>query len=200
MSSGNLTNRTFDEIAVGASAELSRTLTRTGIEALAMLSGQIDPCMLENGQAGVEVTDDCADAAGVEALIATVLGTKLPGPGMRIVDQNLHFDGAVKIGDALTARIKVREKRPAANEIVFDCQCVNQDDDVLASGSVTVVAPTDRVKYTAVVPSELALRRGDEFHKLLRACKTLPSIRCGIVHPCDRGSLVAALEAASSAG
>jgi phosphate acetyltransferase len=196
MNNDNLTNRTFDEIAVGATADLSRTLTRTGVETLAMMSGQIDPCMLENGHVGDSSVDCRADAAGAEALIAAVLGSKLPGPGMRIVNQDLHFDGTVQTGDTLTARIKAREKRPATKEIVFDCQCVNQDDVALVSGSVTVVAPTDRVKFTDVAPPELALRRGDEFHKLLRACKSLPAIRCGIVHPCDRGSLVAALEAA----
>jgi len=195
MSSGNLTNVTFDEITIGASAELSRTLTRTGFEVLAMLSGQIDPCMLENEQASNVVADDRAHAAGAEALIAAVLGTKLPGPGMKIVDQDLHFDGTVRIGDVLTARINAHEKRPDTKEIVFDCRCVNQDDVALVSGTVTVVAPTDRIKYAAVAPPELALRRGDEFHKLLRACKNLPAMRCGIVHPCDRGSLMATLEA-----
>jgi phosphotransacetylase/acyl dehydratase len=195
MNSENLTNQTFDEIAIGATAELSRSLTRTGVEALAMMSGQIDPCMLEGERTGDAIADDRANAAGAEALVAAVLGSKLPGPGMRIVDQNLHFDGTVRIGDTLTARIKAREKRPATREIVFDCRCVNQDDVTLVSGSVTVVAPTDRVRFTDVAPPELALRRGDEFHKLLGACKHLPPIRCGIVHPCDRGSLVAALEA-----
>jgi phosphotransacetylase len=195
MSSGNLSNLTFDEIAVGASASLSRTLTQTGFEVLAMLSGRIDPGVLENGHTESAFADGRAGAAGAEALVAAVLGSKLPGPGMRIVDEDLHFEGVVSIGDTLTARVKAREKRPATNEIIFDCQCVNQDSEILVSGSVTVVAPTDRVRYTNVAPPELALRRSDEFHKLLRACKNLPPIRCGIVHPCDRGSLVAALEA-----
>jgi len=196
MSSDNHKNRTYDEITVGTSAELSRTLTQTGVETLAMMSGRIDPCMLENEHVGDSVVDDRADAAGAEALIAAVLGSKLPGPGMRIVSQDLHFDGTVKIGDVLTARVKAREKRPESKEVVFDCQCLNQDEVVLVSGSVTVVAPTSRVRFTDVAPPELAFRRGDEFHKLLRSCKNRPPIRCGIVHPCDRGSLVAALEAA----
>jgi phosphotransacetylase/acyl dehydratase len=196
MSSGNLTNAMFDEIKVGASAELSRTLTRTGFEVLALLSGHVDPFMLENEHTSNAGPNDSLHAAGAEALIAAVLGTKLPGPGMRIVDQHFHYDGTVKIGDVLTARIKACEKRPDTKEIVFDCQCVNQDDVALVSGTVTVVAPADRIKYAEVAPPELALRRGDEFHKLLRACKNLPAIRCGIVHPCDRGSLVASLEAA----
>ena len=196
MSSGNLTNRTFDEIAVGESAELTRTLTRTSFESLAMLSGQIDPCLLEGERINDVAGDDRAGAAGAEALVAAVLGTKLPGPGMRIVDQDLHFGGTVQIGDVLRARVKAREKKSDNRQIVFDCQCVNQDDEVLVSGSITVVAPTDHVKYTDESPPDLALRRGDEFHKLLRACEKLPPIRCGIVHPCDRGSLVAAIEAA----
>ena len=195
MSIAHLTNVTFDEIQVGSSAELSHTLTRNGLEVLAALSGDVDPIMLDSEYAGAVERNGCTHAAGAEALVAAVLGTKLPGPGMRIVDQDLHYEGTVKIGDVLTARVKTREKRPDSKQIVFDCQCVNQHDDALVTGTVTVVAPTQRIKYTEVAPPELVLRRGDEFHKLLLACKDFPPMRCGIVHPCDRGSLVAALEA-----
>jgi phosphotransacetylase/acyl dehydratase len=195
MSIAHLTNVTFDEIQLGASAELSRTLTRTGFELLALLSGRVDPFMLESEHAGAVEGSDRAQAAGAEALIAAVLGTKLPGPGMRIVDQDLHYDGAVQIGDVLTARVEAREKRLDSKEVVFGCQCVNQENDALVTGTVTVVAPTERIRFTEVAPPELALRRRDEFHKLLRACQDFPPMRCGIVHPCDRGSLVATLEA-----
>src|SRR6516164_10088637 len=39
----NLTNTTFDEIQAGAEASLTRTLSQTDIEVLALVSGDVDP-------------------------------------------------------------------------------------------------------------------------------------------------------------
>mgnify|MGYP003297057833 CR=1 FL=1 len=41
---------------------------------------------------------------------------------------------------------------------------------------------------------ELILRRNDGFAKLLARCEGLPPVRCAVVHPCDRDSLLGALE------
>ena len=51
-----------------------------------------------------------ADASGAEALIAALLGTQLPGPGMRIVRQHLEYQGTVHTGDRLTATVEARGK------------------------------------------------------------------------------------------
>ncbi|MFO0949113.1 MAG: bifunctional enoyl-CoA hydratase/phosphate acetyltransferase [Planctomycetota bacterium] len=40
------------------------------------------------------------------------------------------------------------------------------------------------------------LRRGDGFVRLFAACENIPPVRCAIVHPCDRESLLGAVEAA----
>ncbi len=197
MDSQSMTNVTFANIEIGASASLSRTLTQTGVEILAVLSGDVDPFVLQgNGLDEVRPDANCAEAAGAEALIAAVLGTKLPGPGMRIVHQDLHFQGTVTAGDQLTASVEVREKRVATHQVVFACRCVDQDGRELVSGQVTVTAPTKSLTYNEVAPPELALRRGDGFLQLLRACEQLSPVRCAIVHPCDRDSLLGPLEAA----
>ena len=64
------------------------------------------------------------------------------------------------------------------------------------TGVVTVAAPTKRVTYNEVAPPELALRRGDGLLHLVRACEGLPAVRCAVVHPCDRDSLLGPLQAA----
>jgi phosphate acetyltransferase len=66
----------------------------------------------------------------------------------------------------------------------------------LVSGTVTVAAPTRRVAYAEVAPPELALRRGDAFARLFKACEGLPPVPCAVVHPCDRDSLLGPIEAA----
>jgi phosphotransacetylase/acyl dehydratase len=193
----NMTNVTFDEIQPGASASMTRTLSKTDIEVLALVSGDVDPFHIAgNGSSVVRVDTSTTEAAGAEALVAAVLGTKLPGPGMKILRENLQFRGRLSVGDKLTATVTAKEKHPQRAEVLLGCSCVNQTGDELVTGTVTVAAPTKRVVYAEVVPPELSLRRGDAFANLFKACEKLPPVLCAIVHPCDRDSLMGPMEAA----
>jgi phosphate acetyltransferase len=192
-----MTNVTFDEIQPGASASLTRTLSATDVEVLALVSGDVDPFHVAgDGTPAVRPHARTTEAAGAEALIAAVLGTRLPGPGMKILRESLQFRGKVAVGDTLTATVTAREKRAEGAEVAFACRCANQAGEELVTGSVTVAAPTRRVAYAEVVPPELTLRRGDAFARLFKACEGLPAVSCAVVHPCDRDSLLGPIEAA----
>ncbi len=193
----NVTNVIFDEITPGASAELSRTLSQTDIDVLALLSGDVDPFHLKtNGAASALRDTSTIEAAGAEVLIAAALGLKLPGPGMKIIAQNLHYHGRASVGDELTATVTAKEKHRKDHEVVFDCRCVDQTGKELVAGTVTVAAPTKRLAYAEVVPPELVLRRGDSFGPIFKACEGLPPVSCAVVHPCDRDSLLGPIESA----
>ena len=193
----NMTNVTFDEIRPGASASLSRTLSKTDIDVLALVSGDVDPFHIEaNGSSAVRSDTNSTEAAGAEALVAAVIGTRLPGPGMKILRENLHFHGRITVGDKLTATVTAKEKHPERAEVLLGCSCVNEAGEELVSGTVTVAAPTRRVTYAEFVPPELSLRRGDAFVQLFKACEKFPPVKCAIVHPCDRDSLLGPIEAA----
>jgi phosphate acetyltransferase len=192
----NVTNVTFDEIQTGASASVTRTLSQTDVEVLALVSGDVDPFhVVENG-ADVRPDARTTVAAGAEALVAAALGTRLPGPGMKILRESLQFRGSISVGDTLTATVTAKEKRAEGAEVAFACRCVNQAGEELVGGTVTVAAPTRRVAYAEVVPPELTLRRGDAFARLYKACEGLPPVPCAVVHPCDHDSLLGAVEAA----
>jgi phosphate acetyltransferase len=192
----NMTNVVFDEIQLGASATLTRTLSATDIEVLALVSGDVDPFHVQADGTAMRADGSTTEAAGAEALIAGVLGTRLPGPGMKILRANLQYHGRIAVGDTLTATVTAREKRAERSEVAFACRCVNQAGEELVTGTVTVAAPTQRVAYAEVVPPELVLRRGDAFARLYSACEGLPPVSCAVVHPCDRDSLLGPLEAA----
>jgi phosphate acetyltransferase len=192
----NMTNVTFDEIKTGASASLSRTLSQTDIEVLALVSGDVDPFHVQANGTEARRDANTIEAAGAEALVAAVLGTKLPGPGMKILRENLQFRGRTSVGDKLTATVTAREKNREGAEVVFDCQCTNEAGKELVTGTVTVAAPTKRIAYAEVVPPELTLRRGDAFGALFKAADKLPPVTCAIVHPCDRDSLLGPIESA----
>ncbi|HWP90723.1 MAG TPA: bifunctional enoyl-CoA hydratase/phosphate acetyltransferase [Thermodesulfobacteriota bacterium] len=192
-----MSNTTFEEIEIGATATLTRILSKTDIEVLALVSGDANPFHIKS-EDDFEVQSDAnaTQGVGAEALVSAALGTKLPGPGMKIIEQDLRFDGTIAVGDKLTATVTAKEKRKKNALVLFDCRCVNQDGQELVSGTVTVSAPTKKISYSEVAPPQLVLRRGDAFIKLFKACEEIPPVVCAVVHPCDKNSLLGPVEAA----
>src|SRR5271169_5434648 len=103
------TTRLFDEISIGESASYARTLDAADIELLVMLTGDRIGGERNHRPLGAASTH----AIGGSVLLATAVGTQLPGPGARICEQSLHFAGRLAVGDVLTATVVVREKRAA---------------------------------------------------------------------------------------
>jgi phosphate acetyltransferase len=186
------TNQTYDEIEVGATITLSRRLSQTDLEALALVSGDIDPFHVDIEAPAREMV---AEAVGAEALVSGILHRRLPGPGTRILAQDLVFSGTLVAGDVLTGTVTAREKHPEGHRILFDCR-VRRGEEALVTGTVTVVAPTERISYTDIATPEVILRRNDGFSRLLKGCQAVSSVACAVVHPCDRDSLLGPIEAA----
>jgi phosphotransacetylase/acyl dehydratase len=187
-------NVTFDEIEVGATASARRALTHAEIEALVLVSGDIEPFHMED--AGDTTTGLLAvDAVGVSAVISGLLERKLPGPGTRIVSQEFEFAGCVQVGEELAASVTVREKRADGGLVVLDCDARVGERRVLW-GTAVVEAPRGRLAYSDIATPEIILRRNDVFARLLRQCDPLEPVTCAVAHPCDRDSLLGALEAA----
>jgi phosphate acetyltransferase len=144
----SMKNITFEEIEIGATASFTtRTLSKEAIEFMALLSGDVNPFYIQEETPKVQMETDMAQAVGAAALVSAVLGTRLPGPGMKILNQDLRFHGTIIVGDELTATVTAKEKRTEGAVVVFDCRCVNQDGQELVSGTVTVAAPIKHINY-----------------------------------------------------
>ncbi len=189
----DFTNRTFDEIEPGATATVSRTLTATDVEALALAAGDVEGFHIEGGSLEDRLF---AQGAASIALVAGLLNRRLPGPGSAIVASHFRYAGVCHVGDTLTATVKASTKNTAGHRIEFECRCENQAGEVLAEGIATVAAPMQRIAYANIATPELILRRNDGFVKLFKRCEALPPVTCAIVHPCDRDSLLGPIEAA----
>lgn len=191
------TNVTFDEIRIGQTSELSVTLTKNQIELLAFVSGDVDALHLKQVTPFKKIgSGKHTEAAGAVALLSAVIGTRLPGPGSKILRRELSFSGDIAVGDTLTATVTAKEKRPEGHVVVFDTRCVNQTGYELISGVTLVEAPTKRLVYDDIAPRHLELRRSDSFMDLFKLCETCEPVSCAVVHPCDRDSLMGAIEAA----
>jgi len=193
--SSSVTNVTFDELKIGQLVTVSRTLSKTDIEALAFTSGDVDAYHMADG-AGEKLVNS-TEAVSSEAFFGHLLNRRLPGPGTTIIAEEFKFRGRLSIGDEMTATVKVKEKRAEGKQVVFECKCVNQQNELVTSGIATVIAPTERITYTDLATPEVIFRRTDEFARIIKSCEKFPPVTCAIVHPCDHDSLVGPIEAAN---
>ncbi len=193
-------NRTFDEIRPGDSARLVRTLKPEDIQLFAIMSGDVNPAHVDPEYArSSQFREVVAHGMWGGALISTVLGTQLPGPGTIYVDQSLHFLRPVGLGDTLTVTLTATRKFEHNRHILFDCVCTNQDGQKVMDGTAEVLAPTEKIRRPRVVLPEATLfDREARYRKLLERTRGLAPVAMAVAHPCDKESLLGVAEAAGA--
>ncbi len=193
-------NRIFDEIRVGDTASLTRKLTHRYIELFAVMSGDINPAHVDPEFAKSDMFHEViAHGMWGGALISTVLGTELPGPGTIYLDQSLRFLGPIGLGDTVTVSVTAREKDAGHHRITFDCKCVNQHGEIMIDGTALVIAPLKKIKRPKVTLPEVRIeQRGEKFRSMIARAETLDPIPTAVVYPVDANSLGGAVAAAQA--
>lgn len=190
-----LENRTYEEISVGETASLQRTLTKEDIEVFAILSGDVNPAHLDEAYAR-ETPFHHVIAHGMwgGTLISTVLGTRLPGPGTIYVSQQLNFLRPVGLGDVITVSVSVTHKGEK-NRLRLACVCTNQEGKAVITGEAEVIAPTAKVIRPPKTLPELHLHRHERFAQLMALTVAPEPIACAVVFPVEAHGLRSAIEA-----
>ena len=195
-----LENKTFDEIQIGEFESIQRTLTPDDIKLFAIMSGDVNPSVVdaEFAESGM-FREVVAHGMWSASLISTVLGTEFPGPGTILIDQSLHFDRPVAIGDTVTVTVTAKQKFDHNKHMIMDCVCTNQENLQVLHGTVEVLAPVEKIRRKAVhLPKMMVVDKEARYQHLLSMAKGLEPIDVAVVHPCDKESLkgpVAAAEA-----
>lgn len=157
-------NHTFDEISIGDTASLSRTIEESESQAF--------------------------------TLIATVLATKLPGPGTIHLSQSLHFARPVDPGETVTANVTVTRKSAQDHVITFDCRCTDESGAEVIRGEATVKAPLKKILRRDTAASDIRVSNHDKYHRLIAATAAGEPVPTAVVHPCNAGAITAAADAA----
>lgn len=195
MTPPTLHNRTYDAIAIGDSASLTRTAVQDDIDLFASVSGDINPAhMNPDYAASHHFGQVIVHGMWTASLVSAVLGNELPGPGTVYLGQDLRFRAPVVLGDTITARVTVREKRPARNVVALDCECVNQHGKVVLSGIAEVIAPTESVEVVRKGPPSVRLERKARFDALIERARACVPVPAAFVHPCSVSAIRSALE------
>ena len=192
-------NVTYDELSVGSSARLLRTVTLEDIQAFAAVSGDINPAHLNPEYADATMFHGVI-AHGMlgAALISALFGTQFPGPGTIYLGQELKFTKPVRIGDTLTVLATVSEKDDEKKRVKMSCLVTNQKGETVLKGDANLMPPTQKVRVPKVNAPQIQLFDPEaRFNDLLARAEGLEAVRCAVVHPCDEGSLSGAMDAAS---
>lgn len=126
--------------AVGATAQISKTIEPADIAAFAALSGDTNPMHLSADFARrTRFKRPIAHGMLTASLISTVIGTKLPGPGSIWISQTLHFLKPVFPGDTITAAATVTSVREEKRLVTLQTQCSNQAGEVVLDGEALIL-------------------------------------------------------------
>jgi len=188
-------NRTYDEIAVGDSAVLTRTLKPEDIQLFAIMSGDVNPAHVDPEYARSSMFHEViAHGMWGGALISTVLGTEFPGPGTIYVSQTLRFSRPVKVGDTITITLTCTQKFDHNKHMIFDCVCTNQDGLKVIRGEAEVLAPSEKIKRLRVPLPEVTISdREARYRRLFGKAQGLRAVRAAFAYPCDIATLQTAV-------
>ncbi|KAF0814850.1 Phosphate acetyltransferase [Andreprevotia sp. IGB-42] len=178
-------NILFDDIRPGMRYQRVHTVKANDITLFGMIAGS-------RGEGDTL----SVPALGAFPLFSSTTTNFFPGNGSILAGHELKSLGWIHDGDALTINLEVTEKHEVSKQVVVQVSCHNQLGDMIASGPITVVPPTVKRLNRFDEPPQLTLRQHHVFAHLRAEAAGLPPVPTAVVHPCDRESLLGALEAA----
>jgi len=187
-------NTTFDELAIGQTARIERTVTAADLYVFAHASGNTNPVHMPGADVDKDGQDDAvAPSLWVGSLVSSVLGTILPGAGTLYRGQTFRFLGRARLGDKLIVSVRCTEKRDAPVAL-FETRVEKSDGSLILEGMAEVEAPATTIVLQDQQLPMLLVDQHDHFAPLVARCReNLPPMPTAVVCPDDENSLGGAL-------
>lgn len=136
----------IEDLSVGMSASISKTVTTKDIIEFAEVSTDINPVHLDEAFAATTPFKGIIAHGMLSAsFISAVLANKLPGPGTVYLGQTLKFKAPVRPGDDVTATVTIKEVLVEKQRVVLDTVCVVGGKTVI-EGEATVMFASRKQK------------------------------------------------------
>jgi len=134
--------KSIDELRIGDSAQISKTITEGDIELFARATGDFNPVHLDAAYAEKTMFKGrIAHGLLSVGFFSAILGNILPGHGTIYLSQEVKFLAPVRIGDTITAKVELLELIPERNRAKFRTSCTNQDGRLVVDGIAWTVPP-----------------------------------------------------------
>jgi 3-hydroxybutyryl-CoA dehydratase len=134
------TRHFFEDLFIGQTAALSKTITEDDIMMYAAVSMDTNPIHLDDAvardhQFGGRVAHGMLSAS----LISAVLGSHLPGPGTIYTRQSLNFRAPVRIGSTVRAIVEIMDLNPLSKKATLKTMV---KEEVVIDGQACVLVPS----------------------------------------------------------
>lgn len=134
----------IEEMEIGMSRHLEKTVTDHDIELFAEVSTDRNPVHLDDDYAMDTIFEGrIAHGMLTAGLISAVIGEQLPGHGAVYLGQSLKFLAPVRPGDRVRAEVTVTDIDYAKRRVTLDTVCTIKGKPVL-KGEAQVLAPSAR--------------------------------------------------------
>ena len=176
-------NTPYESLVVGMEAASTRACTAEDLYIFANSSGNHNPMHLprEDGD-GDGAPEAVAPGMWVGALISSVLGNELPGPGTLYLSQTLRFLDRAHAGDTLVAKVRVAEKLPD-NRVRFETWVERADGLRICEGVAEVIAPDRPMSFDDMEVPALTVQNHAHFDRLLEQAAPLRAMATVVVAP-----------------
>jgi 3-hydroxybutyryl-CoA dehydratase len=132
----------FEDLHVGQSASLAKTITEADILMYSAVSMDTNPIHMDAEAAKASIFGERIAHGMLSAgLISALLGTRLPGPGTLYLRQSLRFTAPVRIGDTVKATVEVVSLSAEKKRATMKTTCT-VGDELVIEGEAYVQVPS----------------------------------------------------------
>ena len=130
-----------EDLEVGMSRSISKTISDREIEMFADISEDRNPLHLNDAAANETIfRGRIAHGMLSASLFSAIIGERLPGHGTIYLSQNLRFTAPVRPGDVVHATVTVREINAPKARVALDC-LARVGETTVIKGDALVLAP-----------------------------------------------------------
>lgn len=130
----------YEDMDLGMAHETVHTITEDDIQKFAEVSGDYNPLHMDDDFAKTTIFGQrIAHGALTASYISGILGNNLPGPGAIFTGLSMRFRRPVFIGDTVTVRAEVSEKKDRGSQVTLKVTCIVDGKRVI-TGEAQVVA------------------------------------------------------------
>lgn len=115
---------TINELEVGMSASMAKTVTEADVVLFAGVTGDFNPAHIDEEYAQASMFKGRIAHGMLSAgFISATLAMKLPGPGCIYMSQNMKFKAPVKIGDTVKTTVTISDVNIKRKIVKLDTAC-----------------------------------------------------------------------------
>jgi len=134
----------IEDLQVGMSASIAKTVTEADIILFAGVSTDVNPVHLnEEFAATTMFKGRIAHGMLSAGFISAVLANKLPGPGTIYLGQTLKFKSPVRPGETVTAKVTIKEVIVEKKRATLETNCY-VGDRLVIEGEAQVMCTTSK--------------------------------------------------------